>query len=71
MSTRIKDRIKLVTEYSEQLIRIYKKLDNQDDYKEELIFYVFNCENYDISYVMELKNVNVTIEMLENSEIRM
>ena len=52
-----KDRIKLVTEYSEQLIRIYKKLDNQDDYKEELIFYVFNCENYDISYVMELKKV--------------
>ncbi len=58
----------LVSEYSQQLIQIYKQELMQEEYKEELLSYVFSHMYSDISYAMELKAICSEAEWLERRE---
>lgn len=55
----------LVAEYSQQLIQIYKQELMQEEYKEELLSYVFSYMYSDISYALELKAICSEVEWLE------
>lgn len=55
----------LVSEYSQQLIQIYKQELMQKEYKEELLSYVFSYMYSDISYALELKAICSEAEWLE------
>ena len=50
-----KDKPGLVKEYSVKLLNIYRKLGLEEEYKQELIFQVFQCRQLDIKYMTELK----------------
>lgn len=55
----------LVSEYSQQLIQIYKQELMQEEYKEELLSYVFSHMYTDITYALELKAICSEAEWLE------
>lgn len=47
----------LVAQYSEKLIELYKKLDMKQEYKDELVFRVFDCMQPDMKFMEMLKSV--------------
>ena len=47
----------LVADYSEKLIDLYEKQLNEKAYKDELLFYVFKCQQNDLEYVNKLKAI--------------
>ena len=55
----------LVSEYSRQLIEIYKQELMKEEYKEELLLYVFSYMHTDITYVLELKAICSEEEWVE------
>ena len=58
----------LVSAYSQQLIQIYKQKLMQEEYKEELLSYVFTYMYSDISYALELKAICSESEWLKRRE---
>ena len=50
-----KDYAGLVSKYSEQLIQIYHKTGQQEEYKKELIYQIFSCRQDDLENVKFLK----------------
>jgi hypothetical protein len=48
----------LIKKYSEQLIDIYSELDDKKRYKEELLFQIFECTQYNLSYIKKLKETS-------------
>lgn len=58
----------LVSDYSRQLMDIYKLMDKKDDYKQELIRYVFDRAINDIEHIMELKAVSEESEWIQYRE---
>ena len=55
----------LVSEYSRQLIEIYKQELMKEEYKEELLLYVFSYMHTDITYALELKAICSEEEWVE------
>ena len=55
----------LVAEYSQQLIQIYKQELMQEEYKQELLSYVFSHMYTDITYALELKAICSEEEWVE------
>ena len=45
----------LVSKYSEQLIQIYRKTGQQEEYKKELIYQIFSCRQDNLENVKLLK----------------
>lgn len=52
-----KTNLRLVAEYSRSLIGIYEAADYKKEYKQELIFYVFQCMQSNLEYICKLKAV--------------
>ena len=50
-----KDYAGLVSKYSEQLISIYQKTGQREEYKKELIYQVFSCRQGNLDYVKMMK----------------
>ena len=47
----------LVEEYSRKLIELYHDMGKMNEYKKELIFYIFNCKPRQLDYVDKLKEM--------------
>lgn len=58
----------LVSFYSGGLIRLYKDLNKQKQYKEELAFYIFSCGNYDMLSVKQLRDASSEAEWTKYRE---
>ncbi len=56
-SKRIDENTGWLYKWSEMLIDLYEKTGKRDELGEELLFYVFNCRQDDMEYVMRLKNL--------------
>lgn len=54
-SKRIDENTGWFFKWSEMLIDLYEKTGQKDEFGEELLFYVFNCHQNDLNYVMRLK----------------
>lgn len=52
----------LVSEYSKQLIRIYELIKDPENYKKELLFFVFQCRQSNLDYIKKLKAASGTDE---------
>ncbi len=46
-----------ISSWSEMLVALYQKTHNDTEYREELLFYVFNCSQNDLDYISMLKAV--------------
>lgn len=55
----------LVSEYSKQLIRIYKLIKDSENYKKELLFFVFQCRQSNLDYIKRLKAASHVKEWME------
>lgn len=51
------DQEKLRAQYSEQLLDIYERQADQKAYREELLYYVFQCRQKDLTYIGKLKSI--------------
>ena len=58
----------LIEEYSSRLIEIYRKTGQDDAYKQELEYQIFQCFQSDLRYVLLLKNICNSEEWLSYRE---
>lgn len=63
-----KDNFNLVLNYSRQLIEIYKRTGNTLEYKKELCYQVFSCQQFDLKYIKMLKVACNNDEWIEYRE---
>lgn len=58
----------LISDYSSQLIELYKRLNQSHEYQEELMFQIFSCRQDNLDFVKQLKSISSEEEWGEYRE---